>query len=164
MHEHLLSDRQRILGPCHPDTFTSRHNLAVHTRSQVNTGKRPAGTNKPSQTAPARSAPTTPSRAPFSKASPSTPHRPTVTTHTSGADDTHEPTASATADANRLPATTPTITTPSTPTARHTATGHRQAAARRRRANQTGHTAKHAKLEVELEGSRNVALTPPRSA
>ena len=28
-HEHLLSDRQRVLGPCRPDTFTSRHNLAL---------------------------------------------------------------------------------------------------------------------------------------
>ena len=39
MYEQVLADRERVLGPDHPDTLTSRNNLAVAYRAAGRTGE-----------------------------------------------------------------------------------------------------------------------------
>ena len=49
MHEQTLADRERILGPDHPDTLNSRNNLATAYRAAGRTGEADASLHRAEQ-------------------------------------------------------------------------------------------------------------------
>ena len=60
LYERTLADRERVLGPDHPDTLTSRNNLACAYQSAGTWTRRSRCTSRPSPTASGSWAPTTP--------------------------------------------------------------------------------------------------------
>ena len=75
IYEPLLADRERILGAEHPDTLTTRGNLADAYQAAGRTTTRSRSSSRCSPTASGSSAPSTPTRSPPAATSP-TPTRP----------------------------------------------------------------------------------------